>query len=105
MIGEIRFKFEALTEAAVEAAFTDAAIHHLTKMGYAVTPPNENWETMLSFNRRLGLHYSDFHRALKQPGCPNVRIHRTAGRGPGNRRISHICSNPAFEAFILKNKK
>jgi hypothetical protein len=91
-------------KAGSESVLTEFCIAHLRERGYAVTAPNEKWETPSEFNRRLEIGYELIHRTLKRPGCPAVLIEYGPGRGPHNRRILGICSNPAFEAFVLQNK-
>jgi hypothetical protein len=103
-LGQI-FELTLTVKAGGEEIVTQYCIDHLRERGYAVTAPGEKWETASEFNKRLGICWEGIHRALKRPGCPGVLIDWTSGRGPNNRRIRGICSNPAFDAFVVRHKK
>lgn len=82
-----------------ETAVTAFCILHLKERGYHVSSPNEKWETITDFRRRLGIHSETVRKALADPLCPQVQVHR------GEKRIIELVSNPAFESFCLRNKR
>ena len=104
MMNQVRYKATFELETTSEAAATEFAIGHLKERGYSVTAPNAKWETVGEFNKRLGISKQGVRRALKRAGCPHVIIQLSDGKGPGGKRITGICSNSEFEAFLLKRK-
>jgi hypothetical protein len=89
-----------------EKALTEFAIRHLTERGYNVSNPAEKWETPGELIKRLGICYETFYRGLNREGRPNVMVRRTAGAQSrtGTGRIRDICSNAAFDEFLLRGR-
>jgi hypothetical protein len=75
------------------------AIKHLEEHGYSVRPPNERWENVTNYCRRLHIHTETLRRAAEHPQRPNVVIHR----GPSG-RILELLTNADFDAFVLRHK-
>lgn len=82
-----------------EQVVTDYCIAHLRARGFAVTPPNENWELMKNFLKRLDISAMHFHRCMKIPHRPDALFY------PTPRRVMEILSNPAFDAFAKRHKQ
>jgi hypothetical protein len=93
------FAFTLTVKADGEKVVTDYCIAHLRERGYAVTPPNENWELMKNFLKRLGISAMHFNRCMKIPHRPDVLVY------PSATRVMEILSNPAFDAFVKRHKK
>lgn len=90
---------EAPTQEAIDAHF----IKHLRALGYHVSAPNEHWETLSSFMRRIGLRKSEsFHESLRAWEERGNKIFRRVGP---TGRIIELLSNPKFDAFCRRNKR
>jgi hypothetical protein len=77
------------------------AIKFLRERGYDVARANEHWEKTNAFCWRLKIHTETLRRALLKSVRPTVLVRRGEKTG----RIMEILSNPAFEAFLTRNKQ
>jgi hypothetical protein len=83
-----------------EDQLTEFCIRHLRDRGYGVRDPKDEHETPAQFMKRLGvMSHETINRALVQPDCPPVKVHR--GRSG---RLIWIRSNDDFDAFVRRNK-
>jgi hypothetical protein len=98
----VQFKATLDVTAQSEQVVTEFAIAHLKQRGYDVAAPNEKWETLRAFLRRIGVRYDAFYKSLNHRARPNVLVRRHRG---GAGRIAEICSNAAFDAFCRRHKR
>jgi hypothetical protein len=99
MSDPVTFRATLDVTGASEAHVTAFAITHLRTHGYSVTAPNESWEKLKVFLKRLGISYTHFRRVIQHPHRPDVLVFPTTAR------VQEILSNPDFDAFCLRNKK
>ena len=76
----VEFKLQLDVSGKSEAHITEFAIAHLRARGYAVASPNENWELMKNFLKRLDISAMHFHRCMKIPHRPDVLVYPVASR-------------------------
>lgn len=75
------------------------AIKFLEEKGWSVRPPNERWEKVTDYCKRLRIHSETLRRAAERPERPSAIIIRgTSGR------ILELLSNPDFDAFVTRHK-
>lgn len=95
--------FTLTLEAPSQDAIDDAMIAHLRAQGYHVSEPNEQWETLSAFMRRIGLSRNEsFHESLSAWEDRGFKIFRRIGKSG---RIIELLSNYDFDAFCRRNKK
>jgi hypothetical protein len=75
------------------------AIKFLEGQGWSVRPPNERWEKVNDYCKRLRIHSQTLSRAAARPERPNAIIIRG-----GSGRILELLSNPDFDAFVTRHK-
>jgi len=75
------------------------AIGFLEKQGWSVRPPNERWEKVNDYCRRLRIHSETLRRAAEKPERPIAIIIRGASG-----RILELLSNPDFDSFVTRHK-
>jgi len=75
------------------------AIKLLEAQGWSVRPPNERWEKVTDYCKRLRIHSETLRRAAERPERPIAIIIRGASG-----RILELLSNPDFDAFVTRHK-
>lgn len=76
-------------------------VQFLKDRGFNVTAPHTAWESVGDFKKRLGISYGTVANKVRPTASrPNVQIQR----GPLNRQIVAILSNPDFDAYCVANK-
>lgn len=104
MSDEVQYKITLDLTAKSESLFTDLCVAHLRERGFNVTEPNEQWETLGAFMRRVGLRRNEsFHESLRAWEERGHNIFRRNGKS--SNRIIELLSNPAFDAFCRRYKK
>jgi hypothetical protein len=82
-----------------DAALLEWAIKHAEQHGYSVRPPNEKWENVTDYCKRLGVHSQTLKRAIEHPKRPNVIFFQGESG-----RLLELASNADFDAFVLRYK-